>query len=256
MNDPYFADHYQPTRDRAWHLSIWTSPGHTAWCVHDVADGKVVALATAAGDRLTQEELLPRNPASASFIAVPEVSTLVPEGVLESGREAAHLALVHGPLPEGTLRDEPIDALSARCIYLHDEAAEQRLLERFPQARPVALQALLVRAAMAMAADRPILLVHRGGASCEVVIARRDRVLLANSYLAPSATDVLYFALYALDRTGLQPDAVNPLLSGAALSAEELALLRDYLPVSEGGPALPLSTEDRWFAVLQQWPCG
>lgn len=256
VNDPFFSDRYQPARERAWHLSIWTSPGQAAWCVNDVTDGSVVALATATGDRLPHEERLPLHPASASFIAVPEVSTLVPEGVLESGREAAHLTLVHGPLPAGTLRDEPIDALGARCIYLHDADAERRLLERFPQARPVALQALLVKTAMARATDRPAVLVHRTSTTCDLVIAHPDRVLLSNSYLAPTATDVLYFTLFALDRAGVRPETVRPVLCGASFTAEELTLMNTYLPTPVEHHDRPLPAEERWLAVLQQWSCA
>ncbi len=264
MTTSHFADRYQPGRERAWHLSIWSAPHATAWCVHDTANGNVVALVSEGGDQLTEAERLPKNPASVSFIAVPEISTLVPEGVLEGGREAAHLELVHGALPIGLLRDEPIDALSARCIYLHDEAAEKRLLHRFPGARPIALQALLIKTAMARASEKPLLLIHRAEQRCDLVIADRTSVRLANSFHAPTATDVLYFALFALDRSGLKPEAVRALAGGMTFTAEEHQLLGDYLP--DLGPAiektattltdLDLPRPERFAALLEQWPCA
>ena len=264
VTSSHFTERYQPGRERAWHLSIWSAPHATAWCVHDTTDGNVVGLASAGSDQLPETERLPKNPASVSFIAVPEISTLVPEGVLEGGREAAHLELVHGALPTGLLRDEPIDALSARCIYLHDEAAEKRLLHRFPSARPIALQALLIKTAMARAADKPLLLIHRAEQRCDLVIADRSTVRLANSFHAPTATDVLYFALFALDRSGLKPEAVRALAGGMALSAEENTLLDGYFP--DLGPAieknaaalsgLSITRPERFTALLEQWPCA
>ena len=260
----HFTERYQPGRERAWHLSIWSAPHATAWCVHDITNGSVAGLASGGSDQLPEAERLPKNPASISFIALPEISTLVPEGVLEGGREAAHLELVHGALPTGLLRDEPIDALSARCIYLHDEAVEKRLLHHYPSARPIALQALLIKTAMARAADKPLLLIHRAEQRCDLVIADRTNVRLANSFHAPTATDVLYFTLFALDRSGLKPEEVQALVGGMALSTEVHTLLEGYLP--DLGPAiqknatalsgLSLARPEHFTALLEQWPCA
>jgi uncharacterized protein DUF3822 len=259
----HFDKRYQPSQDRTWHVSLWTSPGLKGWCVHDIRSNACVGLTAATGDPLPHADRLPKHPASVSFIAVPEISTLVPEGVLESGREAAHLELVHGPLPTGRLRDEPIDALSARCIFLHDEGAERKLLERFPGARPVALQALLIKSALALVGEKPLLLVHRGEERCDLVIARDGRILLANSFFAPAGTDVLYYALFALDRTGLRPGDVQALTCGHALITQEQDLLEQYFagsapalaPADASIAGLAITDPHRWFTLLQQWAC-
>ena len=112
---------YAPGRERSWHLSLWLSPELTGWCVHDLGDGRCVALHTAEGNALPDTAELPLRPASVSFVVMPEISTLVPETALAPGTETDHLRMVHGHLPTGLLRDEPITALDARCIYLHDE---------------------------------------------------------------------------------------------------------------------------------------
>lgn len=260
----HFSKAYAPSKERAWHLSIWSAPSTQAWCVHDVGTNACVALAAGEGPDLPDAGRLPVHPVSVTFIAVPEISTLVPEGVLEGGREAAHLELVHGPLPTGLLRDEPIDALSARCIYLHDEGAERRLLTRYPGARPIALQALLIKSALALAMEAPQVLLHRGEDRCDLVVADKGRVLLANSFFAPTATDVLYFALFALDRTGLEPARVELRFGGMAITDEATALLDRYFPrMAPATPpdapmlaGLPVKNAHRFHTLLQQWPCG
>ena len=142
MTTSYFSKSYRRDRPNAWHLSIWTGPSMQAWCVQDTRTDACVGLAVGDGEGLPEPDRLPAHPASASFIAVPEISTLVPEGVLHEGGGAEHLELVHGPLPAGRLREMTLDALSARCVYQHDEAAERQVLKRFPSARPLALHAV------------------------------------------------------------------------------------------------------------------
>ena len=262
-NIALFLKAYQPAKERSWHLSLWSTPTGRAWCVHDVRENSCVALVSGEGSALPAMEKLPLHPASVSFIAVPEISTLVPEGVLEGGREAAHLELVHGPLPTDRLRDEPIDALSARCIYLHDDAAEKELLARFPSARPIALQALLIKGALARSIGKAVLLLHRGHERCDLVIAHDGAVLLANSFHAPTATDMLYFALFALDRVGVKPDAVQLRFGGVAVNKEEEELLARYFRDHAAAIAsdertiagLALADPHRQIALLEQWPC-
>ena len=137
MNAAYRTNAYDPAKERAWHLSVWMSPGWNAWCVHDKATGACVALQADKGDALPTEALLPKRPLSVSFTALPEISTLVPESALVPGSEMRFLKMVHGALPTGLLRDEPIGALGARCVYLHDEQAEHRLMMKYPNARSI-----------------------------------------------------------------------------------------------------------------------
>ena len=139
MRTSILANGYDAAKERAWHLSIWASPDVHAWCAHDVATGRCVALSSDLGGELPDAALLPQRPVSVSFTALPEISTLVPENALAPGSEMRHLKMVHGHLPTGLLRDEPIGALGARCVYLHDEQAEHRLVSRFPHARSLPL---------------------------------------------------------------------------------------------------------------------
>lgn len=260
----HFSKAYQTGRERAWHLAIWKAPAVQAWTVHDIRTNGCVALTATNGPELPNEDRLPVHPASVSFIAVPEISTLVPEGVLQEGSEAAQLELVHGPLPHGKLRHTPIDVLGARCIYQHDEAAELPVLKRFPSARPIALHALLIKAALARAVERPVLLLHRMEQRCDVVIAAGSHVRLANSFPASTATDLLYFALFALDRTGLGPADVRLCTGGMALHPEDRSLLERYftavvpaVPGNDGTLAgLGIETPERFLALLEQRSCA
>lgn len=255
---------YLPLKERAWHLSLLCAPGLNAWCAHDANSGACVALAT--GDESTTPEAhrLPPRPASVSFTVMPEISTLVPEGVLAGGDEKAHLALVHGTLPDGTLRDEPIDALNARCIYLHDEATERRVLKEHPSARPVSLRNVLVKAALARSEGGASLLLHRADQRCDIVITDGTRVLLANSFFAPAATDVLYFALFAADRAGIAPGTCALLRSGWSMSGEEADLLLRYFhrcapaihATDRAIAGLGLPAPEHWLALIEQVACA
>lgn len=255
---------YAPDRERTWHLSIWAGGSITAWAVHDLDNGRCVAVHAAPGDELPDVERLPARPARTTFIALPEISTLVPESALTPGTEMQHLRLVHGSLPTGLLRDEPVEALGARCIYLHDEDAEHRLLKRFPAARPMSLQALMVRNALRHATNGPVLLVHRTAQRVDLAVARDGQVALTNAFHAVNGEDALYYALFALERCGLKPSSATVVTGGTHLTAAEEALLKAYLPEVKALPAagdgvvngLALEHPERLAGLLDQCACA
>jgi hypothetical protein len=255
---------YEPAKERAWHLSIWASASLTGWAVHEQETGRCVAVHTKPGEELPNVSEMPSRPARTTFVALPEISTLVPESALTPGTELQHLRLVHGTLPTGLLRDEPVDALGARCIYLHDEATEHRLLKRFPAARPMPLQGLMVRNALRHAAKGPVLLLHRTAQRVDIAVARLGQVALSNAFHAISAEDVLYYTLFALDRTGQRTEEVCVMVGGTHLENAEVNLLRDYLPGVR--PALDpddgvvnglkLDAPERLSGLLDQCACA
>ncbi|HMC96574.1 MAG TPA: DUF3822 family protein, partial [Flavobacteriales bacterium] len=173
---------YDPDREQAWHLSILSGQGVSAWAVHALSDGAPVALHWVEGDEALQDAGVPTKPRSVSFVTLPEWSTLVPEGALVPGSGSKHLALVHGGTPTGALRDEPVPSLGATCIYVHDDQTEYALLDRFPNARPLPMQALMVRAVIARCTAAPLVLMHRGYDRTDIAIASEGRLLLSNSY--------------------------------------------------------------------------
>lgn len=247
---------YDPARERAYHLAILTGGGISAWVVHDKADGSPLALAWAPGKEALSDTQLPHAPASVSFIAQPEWSTLVPDGALEPGNEAAHLALVHGRTPHGDLRDEPIAAVGATCIYTQDTDATRAVLQRYPHARPMAMQALLVRGALARSKEGPVVLVHRGAERTDVAVADEGRLLLSNSFPVHTAHDLLYFVLNAAERTGVIPAQATILPCGTHITADECRLLERYFARTgtlTGMADLPSS--GRWMAALEQFAC-
>ncbi|MBL8001797.1 MAG: DUF3822 family protein [Flavobacteriales bacterium] len=258
------SDHYDPERERAWHLSIWCSASVTGWAVHALDSGRCVAVHAAPGEDLPDMDRLPLRPARATFVALPEISTLVPESALTPGTEMQHLRLVHGSLPTGLLRDEPVEALGARCIYLHDEAAEHRLLKRFPAARPLSLQGLMVRNVMRHAGNGPVLLLHRTAQRVDLAVAHGGQVELSNAFHAVNGEDALYYALFALDRCGLKPADATVVIGGTHLNDTEVALLKDYLPQVKALPAagngvvngLPIEHPERLAGLLDQCACA
>jgi|694.fasta_scaffold03149_11 hypothetical protein len=255
---------YDPAKERAWHLSIWASASVTGWAVHEQKTGRCVAVRTQPGEELPDVTQMPSRPARTTFVALPEISTLVPESALAPGTELQHLRLVHGTLPTGLLRDEPLEALGARCIYLHNEATEHRLLKRFPAARPIPLQGLMVRNALRHGADSTVLLLHRTAQRMDLALARHGQVALSNAFHAVTAEDVLYYTLFALERTGLRPEEVCLMVGGTHLESAEVNLLKDYMP--EVRPALlpgdgvvnglKLDAPERLAGLLDQCACA
>lgn len=252
---------YDPAVERAWHLSILTGQGITACAVHSMDDGKPVALFWGRGKSLLEAKDLPRHPVSVSFVSLPEWSTMVPDGALEPGTGARHLALVHGGLPTGALREEPVRSIGATCIYVHDDREEQAVLKQFPNARALPLQGLMVRTAKALGADRKVILVLRGAERLHVAVVDNGTLLLSNSFAARSAHDVLYFTLMALERTGISPMEVELRYGGAYLSKADLDMLGRY--VKECLPSYTLEFDSgeekalayRWLAALEQFSC-
>ncbi|MFT3886251.1 MAG: DUF3822 family protein [Flavobacteriales bacterium] len=257
---------YDPVRERAWHLSLWVAPEVSGWCVHERASGEVVALFTGKGDALPHGSAMPLRPSSVSFAVLPEISTLVPESALVPGSEMRHLKMVHGTLPTGLLRDEPIGALGARCVYLHDERTEHQLLARFPHARSLPLQAVLVQGALARSGGGPVVVAHRTERRLDLAIARDKRLLLSNTFHAVTEEDLLYYTLFAIERCGLRPENVALRTGGPLLTDAEEALLARYVP--DTAPMLdradsrfhglgPLPGRiHRWAALIDQFACA
>lgn len=263
MSETTHAGSTRQVDEHALHLSILSSPAGTAWAVHRMATGRCIALHQMdIGDHWDHPDM-PEDPRSISFITLPEWSTMVPESALAPGSEADHLALVHGGIPTGAMRDEPIESLSARCIFVHDDVAERALLDRFPAARPLSLQALMVRVAQARSEKEPLLLVHRSKGRCDIAVASGARILLSNGYPAITASDLLYFTLLAAERTGHAPHTVALHYGGEHLTDAETALLQKYFARARpaighdhfaGGKAV--KHPERWMALVEQYTCA
>lgn len=261
------ALHLLPRYDRGatgLHLAIVVHPDGLAWSAHDRADGRCLCLAQGRGTTWPAEERLPLEPAAVSFCALPELSTLVPESTLRPGTEAGHLSLVHGPLPTGLLRDEPVEDLGARCVYLHDEGMEHRVLERFPAAQAVALRSLLVRGALACGRQGAAVVAHRVGKRMDVAVADAQGLKLSNAYHCTTGTDALYYLLHLLDALRLEPAAVAVRWGGPAWAGADLELLKRYLPtaapvLTSADPmlaGLETAAPETWWALLEQAGCA
>lgn len=257
----YFHPEYMPEREHAWHLGCWLESGTEAWCVQELGTGRLMALYADKGDGLPQDERLPGHPSTVSFTALPETSTLVPESALVPGTELRHLKLVHGKVPTGLLRDEPVEAIGAHCIYLHDETAERSLTGRYPQARPVPLRSVLIRLGLEGNGSR--LVLYRTRQRMDLVLADAGRLLLSNSWHATSKEDLLYYALFALEQCGMAPGQVELRTGGSHLNGAEEQLLGGYFaqmaPLRtlggagvEGGPG---PEAHHWAALLEQYAC-
>lgn len=259
----YRASRYEPARPRAYHLAILTGQGLSAWAVHEIESGKPVALGWAGGNDALIDKFLPAHPASISFVSLPEWSALVPDGALTPGTEAKHLALVHGGLPTGAMRDEPIRSLGATCIYVHNDIAERAVLDRFPNARPMAMQSVMIRSTLARCGTDPIVLIHRASDQLAVTIAWKHGILLSNNFPARTAQDMLYYTLLAVEQSGYKAADVAVRYGGTHLNNKEQELLLRYFkdctpvgsPLWPGHIASEGSPVDRWFAVLEQFAC-
>lgn len=254
---------YAPSRDRAWHLSILVNHTQCAWCVHDVDSGEPVALHWSDGHGALDADALPVQQIATSFVTLPEWSAFVPESALMPGTEAQHLRLVHGGLPTGAMRTEAVESLGAVCVYLHDDELERTVLDRFPSARPVPMQSMMARGALARSSDGPVLLTHRGHDRLDCAVAHHGRLLLCNSYPARSSQDVLYYALLAADGSGIRPADLDLCYGGTHLSQHEKDLLQRYFHHSRAAVAPwnghveePGTAPQRWLALLEQFACA
>lgn len=254
---------YAPERERAYHLAILAGAEGSVWVASDMTSGTPLAMAWGPDMDPLEHGRLPKAPATVSFIAQPEWSTLVPDGALEPGTEAAHLALVHGDVAAGELRDEPIGDVEATCIYKQHGPTANAVLKRYPNARPLSMRGLMVRAVLARWRDKPVVLVHRGPQRTDLAIADRGRLLLSNSFPVRTANDLLYFTLNAVERSGLRPDDCRLFVGGTHLMDTDRELLERYFAATcdaigdderIAGPD-PLPHPGRWLGALEQFAC-
>lgn len=265
VNEPLLAGacrsaHYDLGSERAYHLAIVAGPDVTAWVARDAE--RIVAMAWSAGDAALRHADLPRHPRSVTYVSLPEWSTLVPDGALTPGTDEAHLRLVHGRIPHNTVREEPVATLGAQCLYVHEAATEAAVLARFPNARSLPLQAILVNGVRSHPHAHGTLLLHRGAERLDVVVADKDRILLSTSYPARTAEDVLYFCLHAVERIDLDPDHVAVRSGGTHLTAADRALLDRYFADHASAVHTELTSgligdheADRWLAAIDQATC-
>ena len=254
---------YDAGRERAYHASILIGQGVSACAVHDLTTAEPHALLWAANAAVLHHRDLPKHPRSVTFVSLPEWSTLVPDGALQPETGARHLALVHGSTHGGQVRDEPVQTLGATCLYVNDDAHDRMVLERFPNARALPLQAVLVRGAQLRATSGSTVLVHRGAERVDIAVAQGQRVLLSNSYPARTAEDLLYFCLLATEQCGLRSDTVGLRTGGTHLAEKERDLLGRYFgdhasAIQPEWPGMPSSAGqplDRWLAALDQFAC-
>lgn len=255
---------YDSDRARGGHLAFLIDQEVVAWAYHDPTTGRHEALYAAKGTTVPALDKLPALPREVTFVALPEWSALVPESALTPGSEPAHLSLLHGQLPSGMLRDEPIDQLGARCIFMHDDQAEQAVLERYPAARPIALRTLLVRTALRMGRDRTVLTMHAADKRLDITLVETGRLRLSNTFPIVGAVDMLYYVLLVLERTGHDPHATHVRYGGLGFTDDMRTLLERYLPLA--APAmlrvhptlegLDLRTPEHWAALLEQAACA
>lgn len=251
---------YEAAAERAWHLSLLIAGDLRAWSVTAMNDGSTVAMGWSNGLSALDAEELPASPVSVSFVTLPEWSALVPDGALEPGSEPRHLGLVHGGLPTGALRDEPVPDIGATCIYVHDDEHERQVLDRYPNARPVPMCTLMLRGALARSSQGATMLLHRSHDRLDAAIADRGRLLLSNTYPARSSQDMLYFALLAVDGCGLSPKEIRVEYSGTHLGTHEVSLLERYFAETKAasGAWSDGSNEPdrvRWVALTEQFAC-
>jgi hypothetical protein len=98
----------------------------------------------------------------------------------------------------------------------------------------------------------------------DLAVARNGQVALSNAFHAVSAEDVLYYALFALDRTGLAPGEVSVVIGGTHLGDPEATLLKEYLPnvkpaLGNGDGVLnglKLDAPERLAGLLDQCACA
>ena len=257
------ASRYVPDQERTYHLSLLIGQDVSAWAAHDLSNGAVMALGWGKGDQALRDDLLPQRPVSVSFVSLPEWSALVPDAALVPGTEALHLKLVHGGIPTGAMRDEPIAPLAATCIYVHDDITERGVLNRYPNARALPLHGVLVRAVAARHGRTPIILAHRTAERLDVNVMKEGRLVLSNSYPTRSVNDVLYFVLLAAEATALDPASTELQLCGTHVGKPDIDLLRRYfthcVPASGAGWSELHPTEaaapERWLAALDQFAC-
>jgi hypothetical protein len=194
---------------------------------------------------------------------LPEWSTLVPDGALKPDAQVGHLALVHGKLPQAAVHDEPVSTLGATCLYMHDEAHERKVLERYPSARSLPLQAVLLKGAQQRSTGTPVVLIHRSGERVDIAIADGLRILLSNSYPARTPEDLLYFCLLAAEKCGLTAENVALRSGGTHLTEADRQLLGRYftdhrpaiVALWDGADDATLSVASTCLAALDQFAC-
>jgi hypothetical protein len=256
------ATGYAAGRERSWHLSVLLANEARAWSAHELVNGRCAALRWSVDGSALDDEALPVHPASVSFVTLPEWSSLVPDGALEPGSEDQHLAFVHGHLPTGALREQSVPQLGATCIYAHDDLMEREVLDRFPHARPIPMQSLMVRSALAQSNEGPVAVLHRSHDRLDAAVADRGRLLLSNTFPARASQDALYYALLIAEGCAIRPGDLRVVHGGTHLSAHERDLLDRYFmqaaPAWERWDGLPSDAPvepSRWMAVLEQFAC-
>jgi Protein of unknown function (DUF3822) len=258
MGTSFTHDRFNTAPPHALHVSVLQGPAFAGWCAHERKTGTVLALHAAHNAVLPALDLLPRDPGSATCVVLPEWSVLVPDGALQEGSEAVHLRATFGRDPVGVIRRDPVELLDAHSIHVHEPAAESMAMAQVPLARPLAMQALLIQAAMNRRTERNVLLLHFGTDRMDAVLATHTSIALSNTFPIRTPEDALYFALLAAERTKHEPADLQLLYCGPHANDNMIALLEKYF--ADMAPALPrtpldIERPERWLALTEQFAC-
>jgi len=156
---------------------------------------------------------------------------MLPE-LLSSDKEGnAHLDLLHGDSLDGPLRHRLMEESSARFYFRNTSASENRLFAHWPSAMLYPMQLQVTRSALhRKKKERNCLLLHRVDDRLDLALIGEQGPVLCNYFHTRTPEDVLYYALFALEQTGIDKETVDCYSAGPGLSDDYQALLKEYFP--------------------------
>ncbi|MBK7087061.1 MAG: DUF3822 family protein [Flavobacteriales bacterium] len=246
------------------HLGIPIRPNGLGWCANEPVTGRCLMLVHGEGDELPAADLLPERPASVSFTAVPELSTLVPGARSHPAPKprTSPWCMAICPLACCAMSPSRPWALAACTCTTRPWSTACWSASRRRVRWRCAIS--LVRSALEQGKQRTTLVAHRVEKRFDVALADASGLRPSNAFHAATGTDALYYILFALDQLGMAPNAVQALWAGPGWTAADLDLLRRYLPLAAPVIArghkvlgdLDVETPEHWFALLEQAACA
>ena len=144
------------------------------------------------------------------------ISTIIPEAILEEGNEEAVLSLNHNLENNGKIYSDTINSIDALNIYTMPPALESIIKFKFPDAEIIHFSTPLIESLIVNnkhKEDKQVI-IHIRPTHFEVVVTQGKSLLFYNSFHYKAPEDVIYYILNVFEQLQLNPESIPVNLIG------------------------------------------
>jgi hypothetical protein len=147
---------------------------------------------------------------------VNNISTIVPEAILEEGKEENILLLNHSASGTGGIFSDKINSIDALNIYSLNPVLQKAIMKKFPDANLKHFSTSLIESTLIKNKhkEEKNVTMHVQASHFEVIVTQGKSLLFYNTFNYKVPEDILYYLLNVFEQLQLNPETTNVSLIG------------------------------------------